>query len=95
MVEQFAAAKGQIDAMPMKRAFSDLKRQLMGAGLDAVAQLAGGMEIAAGRGASPVAKIRILREGVGSIRFQIEMEQRALVAEGEKMMAEKAAAKEE
>lgn len=84
LVEQFAASRGQMDAIPMKRAFGELKRAMMGAGFDPIAQLAGAMEIAAGRGASPGVKTRILREGMGSIRFQLELEQRAIIQEGQK-----------
>lgn len=83
LVEQFAASKGTADTMSMKRAFTDLKRAFMGAGLDSVAQLAASMEIAAGRGASPSVKVRILREGVGSIKFQVELEQRAVTRDGQ------------
>ena len=82
LVEQFAASKGTMDTVPLKRAFGDLKRSFMGVGFDSVAQLAGAMEIAAGRGAGANTKIRILREGMGSIRFQVELEQRAIVQQG-------------
>lgn len=84
-VERYAATKnpGQADmlTMPLKRAFGKLKLDLMGAGLDSLSQLAGAMEIAAGRGSSQQQKTRILREGVGSMRFQVEQEQRKVVAE--------------
>jgi hypothetical protein len=90
LVEQFAAARTGQDSMaiPIKRAFAQLKREFMGAGLDAISQLAGSMELAAGRGMGPQAKARILREGVGSIRFQIELEQRAVLAEAKAEAAE-------
>jgi hypothetical protein len=65
----------------MKRAFGRLKLELMGAGLDTMSQLAGAMEIAAGRGGAPHQKARILREGVGSLRFQVEQEQRKVIRE--------------
>lgn len=83
LVEQFAASRGAIDTIPIKRAFVDLKRAFMGVGLDSLAQLAASMEIAAGRGAAPTTKTRILREGVASIRFQVELEQRAIVRDGQ------------
>jgi hypothetical protein len=67
--------------LPMSRQFMRLKMEFMGAGLDAMSQLAGSMEIASRRGLSPVQKVRILREGVGSLRFQLELAQRALVSE--------------
>jgi hypothetical protein len=83
LVEHFATAKAKPEQylLPITRNFSQLKMHFMGAGLDAMSQLAAAMEIAARRGTSPVAKARILREGVGSLRFQLEMAQRAVVSE--------------
>lgn len=85
MVEKYAGEQNpkMADRMnqPMKRAFGQLKLDLMGAGLDTMSQLAGAMEIAAGRGGSQRTKARILREGVGSIRFQVDQEQRKLVSD--------------
>ena len=87
MVERYAATRdprqAEMLAMPLKRAFGKLKLDLMGAGFDAMSQLAGSMEIAAGRGGSQRNKTRILREGVGSLRFQVEQEQRKLATEDE------------
>ena len=84
-VERYAGTKdpkqAELLCMPLKRAFGKLKLELMGAGLDNLSQLAGSMEIAAGRGAAQRQKTRILREGVGSMRFQVEQEQRKVVAE--------------
>lgn len=83
LVEQFAAAKVNLDQLqlPLTRLFNQLKMQFMGIGLDALPQLAGSMEIAARRGMSPMSKARILREGVGSMKFQMELAQRAIVAD--------------
>lgn len=85
LVERYGAtkdpAKAEAMRMPMKRAFSKLKLDLMGAGLDSESQLAGAMEIAAGRGGSQQNKLRILREGVGSIRFQVDQAQRRIMTE--------------
>ena len=84
MVERYAATRteqhAQMLVLPLKRAFGQLKLDLMGAGFDVMSQLAGSMEIAAGRG-SRRQRIRVLREGVGSLRFQVEQEQRRLVSE--------------
>jgi hypothetical protein len=92
MVERFATTRdpGQAEmlAIPMKRAFGRLKLELMGAALDSMSQLAGAMEIAAGRGGSVQSKSRILREGVGSLRFQIEHEQRQVVQEDQAAQAQ-------
>jgi hypothetical protein len=85
LVERFATTRDQRQAeqlaLPLRRAFGRLKLELMGAGLDTLSQLAGSMEIAARRGGSATTKSRILREGVGSLRFQVEMEQRKIISE--------------
>ena len=85
LVEKFAVAKTPQQAVqmsrPLKRAFGKLKLDLMGAGFDAMSQQAGAMEIAAGRGGSQRTKTRILREGVGSLRFQLEQAQRNVESE--------------
>jgi hypothetical protein len=96
MVEQFAAVKQGADALSqsMKRELQRLKMQLGGAGLDSIAQLAGGMEIAAGRSGSQSVKTRILREGIASIKFQMELEQRTILAEEGRMQHEKMVEKE-
>src|SRR5665811_774899 len=94
MVERYAGTKdprqAEMLAMPLKRAFGKLKLELMGAGLDTLSQLAGSMEIAAGRGSAQHQKARILREGVGSMRFQVEQEQRKVMTD-EKAADRKAA----
>jgi hypothetical protein len=91
MVERYAATRdpGQAEmlALPMKRALGRLKLQLMGAALDSMSQLAGAMEIAAGRGGSVQSKSRILREGVGSLRFQIDLEQRKVIQDDQALQA--------
>lgn len=95
MVERFAACRddrqAELLSQPLKRAFGRLKLELMGAGFDTMAQLAGSMEIAAGRGGGFRTKARILREGVGSLRFQVEHEGRKVVAEDEEARRAEAA----
>jgi hypothetical protein len=85
LVERFATTRDPKLAeplvQPMKRAFGRLKLELSGAGLDSLSQLAGSMEVAAGRGGSIQMKIRILRDGVGSIRFQLDQEARSVTSE--------------
>lgn len=85
MVERYASTRDprQMEMLtpPLKRAFAALKLSLMGEGLDTLSQLAGSMEVAAGRGGSQRQKIRILREGIGALRSQIDQEQRKLVTE--------------
>lgn len=97
LVEQYATSKTNPDQylMAMTRGFSQLKMQFMGAGLDAMSQLCGSMEIASKRGLSYMQKVRILREGVGSLRFQLEMEQRAVVSDDQARTRREAAAKDE
>jgi hypothetical protein len=83
LVELFATVNTRQDQylLPIARQFTRLKMEFMGAGLDAMSQLAGSMEIAARRGLSPVQKARILREGVGSMKFQLELAQRSVLSE--------------
>lgn len=92
LVEQYASSKTNPDqyVMPMTRGFGQLKMLFMGAGLDAMSQLCGSMEIASKRGLSYMQKVRILREGVGSLRFQLEMEQRAVVSDDQARQAREA-----
>jgi hypothetical protein len=84
LVEQFAAdrANGEQYLLPISRAFGQLKMLFTGSGFDAMAQLAGSMEMASRRGLSQAARIRVLRDGVGSLRFQLDLEQRMLQTEG-------------
>ncbi len=91
LVEQFAVARSNLESLeiPLRRNFSQLKMHFMGAGLDAMSQLAGSMEITIRRGLQQAAKTRILREAIGSMRFTLELEQRSVVsAEREREAAE-------
>jgi hypothetical protein len=96
LVERYASSRDEKTAehltQPLKRAFGKLKLDLMGAGFDSMSQLAASMEIAAGRGGGLRTKARILREGVGSLKFQIEQEQRQVVSEDERERAKEAEA---
>ena len=97
LVEQFAVAKANPDQyeMAIRRTFEQLKMQFMGAGMDAMSQLCGQMAMASKRGMSQVSKTRILREGVGTLRFQVELEARSVVSEDQarqRDVAEKKAA---
>jgi hypothetical protein len=87
LVERYATMRDAQQAeqygQPMKRAFGRLKIELMGLGLDSMSQLAGAMEIAAGRSGAKQTKARILREGVGSLRFQVEQEQKQVIRDDE------------
>ena len=93
LVELYASAKANSEQylLPLARAFAKLKLQFMGAGLDPLSQLCGSMEIAAKRGLSPSVKARVLREGVGSLKFQLELEQRAVLSDEEALQRKKEA----
>ena len=84
LTEQFAAARADEDqyAQQMKRRYGRLKRSLMTAGFDQIAQLAGSMESAAGRSGSQRVKARTLREGIASIRFALDTQERVLRSVG-------------
>jgi hypothetical protein len=97
LVERFAGTRDprQMEQLtpPLKRALGRLKLYLMGAGLDNMAQLAGALEIAAGRSGPPQSKGRILREGVGSLRSQLDQEQRRVLADDKALQARMEASK--
>lgn len=83
LVEQYAVARVNLESLeiPLKRTFTQLKMHFMGAGFDSLSQLAGSMEVAIRRGMSHSVKTRILRESVGTMRFQMELEQRSVLTE--------------
>jgi hypothetical protein len=93
LVERYATTRGDADpfVMPIRRAFQQLKMRFMGAGFDALSQLCASMEQAVARGGSQATKSRILREGVGSLRFQLELEQRSIIAEDQALQAAESA----
>ncbi len=96
LVEQYAAAKAESEMLvgSLKRALGQLKRDLLSGGFEQLSQLAGHMEMAAGRRTSQQAKSHILREGVGSLRFQLELEQRITVSDDLAAQEKKAKAEE-
>lgn len=97
LVEQYAAARAESEMLvsALKRALAQLKRDLLSAGFEQLSQLAGNMEMAAGRRTSQQAKSHILREGVGSLRFQLELDQRVTVSEDLAEQERRARAREE
>ncbi len=80
LTEEFAGTRSGEDrvAQQIKSRYRRFKMTLMGAGYEQLSQLAASMEIAAGRAGSQRTKARILREGLASIRFQLEMEERMI-----------------
>ena len=96
LVEQFATAKtghDNLNAM-IKRLAGQMKIKLMGVGLDQMSQLCGAIETAAARsGGNPAAKGRLLRELVGSLKFQLELQIRAVIRDDAELQAKKSAEK--
>jgi len=84
MVEQYATAKvnASLHEAPIRRAAEHLKITLIGAGYAQLAQVAASIAMALRRGGSAAGKARALREGVGTLRAQLDTEQRIVAAEG-------------
>lgn len=77
-VERFAAERNDLDphVTALRRSFTQLKLELAGMGLDSMAQVCAGLEMATRRGGSQPFKSRVLREGIGSLRMQLDVQQR-------------------
>lgn len=90
LVEQFAGARtGQESlGLTLRRQLRRLKTKLMTSGYDQMAQIAGGLEITAGRGVGVRTKVRILREGIASLKFQCDQEGLMVMREEERMRRE-------
>jgi hypothetical protein len=84
LVEQYATSRTNPFMLegPIRRAAEQLKTSFLGAGYAPMAQLAGAITIAVKRGGAVAGKARILREAVGTLRAQVESEQRVTAAEG-------------
>ena len=80
MVERFASAPGDADALAggLRRTFGQLKLQFTTAGFDRLSQFCGTLETTARRGMSHVSKVRSLRDGVGTLTRQIDIEKRSI-----------------
>lgn len=94
LVEQFAAANKTAHEnlnSSIRRLSGQLKLKLTGAGLDALGQLCGAIEMAAARGLQPQQKARIMRENVGSLKFQIDLAIRTTVREDDELRAKQKA----
>ena len=97
-VEQYAASRTPHENLnsSIRRLSGQLKLKLTGAGLDAMGQACGAIELAASRGLQPQQKARIMREQVGSLKFQIEIAIRTAIREdGEEKAKEKAKAEKD
>lgn len=80
LVEQFAAAPKDADrlAPTLRRAFAQMKTAATMNGFDRLSQICGSLEMTARRGMSHVPKARSLREGVGTLTRQIDLERRSI-----------------
>jgi hypothetical protein len=83
LVERLAAEKGENDlhGSAIRRALAQLKLQFTGHGYAALAQTTGAMELAARRSSQRHTKAKQLRDGVGTLRTQLDGEHRVLAAE--------------
>ena len=91
LVERFAAERQDLEphVQALRRAFIRLKMELAAAGFDAMAQLCASLDLAAKRTGSKPFKARILRDGVGSLRMQMDVAQRGVRASEDKPDEEK------
>jgi hypothetical protein len=89
LVEQYATVKTGHENLnaSIKRLASQLKLKLSGVGLDSMSQLCGAIEMIAARGGQPGMKGRMLRENVGSLKFQLELAIRTVLREDEELKA--------
>jgi hypothetical protein len=82
LVEQFAGAPRDADQLAgtLRRSLGQLKQQFTTAGFDRLALMCGGLEMTARRGMSHGPKARALREGVGTLSRQMEIEKRGILS---------------
>ncbi len=80
LVEKLAVERMDVEGVAgqCRRAFNQLKMQLAGAGLDTMANLCGQLELTARRGMPHASKVRMLRDGVGTLTRQIDVEKRQI-----------------
>lgn len=90
LVEKLAVERGDLDgiATQCRRAFNQLKMQLAGAGFDTMANICGQLELTARRGMPQAAKVRILRDGVGTLTRQIDIEKRQITTAAKRAVDE-------
>jgi hypothetical protein len=98
LIEQYAVAQKTAHEnlnSSIRRLAGQLKLKLTGAGLDAMGQSCGAIEMAASRGLQQQQKTRIMRENIGSVRFQIDLAIRTTIREDTEMRAKEKADKAE
>jgi hypothetical protein len=81
LVEQFASSPKDGDqlTMTLRRTFSQLKMRFTTAGFDRLALMCSSLEQAARRGMSHGPKAATLREGVGGLSRQMEIDRRGIM----------------
>jgi hypothetical protein len=98
LIEQYAAAPKTAHEnlnSSIRRLAGQMKLKLTGAGLDSLGQACGAIEMAASRGLQPQQKTRIMRENIGSVKFQVELAIRTTIREDTEMRAKEKAEKAE
>lgn len=97
LTEQYAAAKTGADnfKQSLKRAAGQAKLKFMTSGLAQLSQICGAIELQASRSGNQGALARALREQVGNLKFQIDLEMRVIIKEDEALTHAKKKAKED
>jgi hypothetical protein len=86
LIEQFAAAPRDAEQLAgtLRRTFNQLKLQFTGAGFDRIANMFGALETTARRGMSHGPKARSMRESLGAITRQMDVERRMIMTEAKR-----------
>ncbi|HUF69302.1 MAG TPA: hypothetical protein VMM79_11730 [Longimicrobiales bacterium] len=81
LVEQFASSPREAEQLgsSLRRSFSHMKMLGTTNGFDRLSQICGGLEMTARRGMSHIPKASALREGVGNLTRQVDLERRAIM----------------
>jgi hypothetical protein len=85
LIENYAVAKTGADnyLANLKRAADQLKLKLLSAGFAQMSQLCGAIVMTASRAGNQGAKARALREHMGNLKFQLELEVRTTIRDDE------------
>lgn len=96
LTEQYAVAKTGAEnfKQSLRRAAGQAKLKFMTQGLAQLSQICGAIELQASRSGNQGALTRALREHVGNLKFQLDLEMRVIMKEDEAMTHAKKAAKE-
>jgi hypothetical protein len=96
LCEQYAVAKSGADNIKsmLKRAAGQAKLKFMTTGKAQLSQICGAIELQASRSGAQGPMTRALREHVGNLKFQLDLEMRIIIKEDEAEMHAKKDAKE-